>query len=136
MVTLLHSGAFCNKNAASYIENAIRGELDRLINCPPGSQDVTMYKTACALAGMVKGWELDQAGIRDRFFGACGTLSDAKGKGKRNWTAEDFAKKWRDAMAKAEPRSWPPSSTKLNGGQHHAPKDEPLAPLRLRSAAS
>ena len=72
-----------------------------------------MYKTACALAGMVKGWDLDEADIRGRFYVACGTLSDEKRKGKRNWTAEDFARKWRDAMAKAEPRSWPPSSSRL-----------------------
>ena len=116
----------------NYIEAAVAGELGKLIGCPPGSQDVTMQKVAYALAGMVKGWYLDEADIRGRFFDACRTL---KSEGEP-WNESDFARKWRDAMAKAEPRSWPPSSSRLIGARPtHSPQDEPprsTSPLALR----
>ncbi len=117
---------------ANYIEAAVAGELGKLIGCPPGSQDVTMQKAAYALAGMVRGWNLNEADIRGRFFDACRTL---KSEGEP-WKESDFARKWRDAMAKAEPRSWPPSSSRLIGARPtHSPEDEPprpTVPLALR----
>jgi hypothetical protein len=91
-----------------------------------------MQKVAYALAGMVKGWHLDEAEIRERFTDAVLKLQ-CKGE---PWTRKHALDKWQRAMREAEPRSWPPSSSKLNGaGPAHSPEDEPprtTTPYALR----
>jgi hypothetical protein len=89
----------------AYTEAAIEGKLAKLHGCPPGSQDGTMFIVAVGLAGMVKGWGLNEDDIRERFFDACASLASEHGSPRGPWTKRHFEQKWQNAMRDAEPRA-------------------------------
>jgi hypothetical protein len=82
-----------------------------------------MITAALALAGMVKGWALDEAEVRGRFLDVCDRLADLRGSNKPPWKRpHDFEEKWRYAMQRAEPRAPFDGWNGSFGSQHQSTK--------------
>ena len=58
---------------SSYYEVAIKGELDKLRGCPPGSGKFHHERRRLELAGMEKGWAVGS--LKARFLDECANSS-------------------------------------------------------------
>jgi hypothetical protein len=114
--------AAATEDHSSYIEAAIFDELRKLDGCQK-DQDVVMITVALALAGMVKGWGLNEFDVRGRFLDVCDRLADIRGSNKPPWKRpRDFEEKWRNAMRRAEPRAPLDGWNGGFGSQHQSTK--------------